>query len=73
MINRTQITVSSLVFKAKTTEDFTHKDKPTVADKEADERLNTFHTLPLVAQVECASLRSRLPPRCILYVNVIGG
>lgn len=55
MINRTQITVSVSFFKAYTTEDFTHTDNPSVADKEVDERLNTFHTLPLVVQVECAS------------------
>lgn len=44
MINRTQITVSSSFFKANTTEDFTHEDNQRVADKEVDERLNTYFT-----------------------------
>lgn len=73
MINRTQITVSSSFFKANTTEDFTHEDNPSIADKEVDERLNTFHTLAHVVQVDCASVCCLLPPRCIHYVNVIGG
>lgn len=74
MINRTQITASSSFFKANTTEDFTHEDNPCVADKEVDERLNTYFTpSPLAVQVECASVCCLLPPRCIHYVNVIGG
>lgn len=73
MINRTQITVSSSFFKANTTEDFTHEDNPSVADKGVDERLNTFHILALVVQVDCASVCCLLPPCCIHYVNVIGG
>lgn len=44
MINRTQITVS-FFFKADTTEDFTHEDNTCVADKEVDERLNTYFSL----------------------------
>lgn len=71
MINRTQITVPPLFFKANTTEDFTRVlYKPSTGDKELDGRLNTyFNTATVaVAQVECCF---SVPP--LLHVNLTRG
>lgn len=65
MINRAQITVFSSVFKANTTEDFTHEDNPCMAHKELDETLNTYCISRIAscgAGGECVSCVPPPPP-----------